>query len=112
VGELAQRWRVGDSASGRRAGAVVGAMAGLLLPRCCLVCGRACAAPAVLGLCPQCAGDLAAAGEPACGGCSEPLPGDPAPGLCGACLRHPPPWSRLDVGWLYRAPLDRVVRAI
>lgn len=66
----------------------------------------------MLGLCPECAARLSEAVEPRCERCSLPLPPGLAHGQCIDCLRAPPPWTRLEVGWLYRAPLDQVVRAI
>ena len=58
-----------------------------------------------LGLCPGCRADLPWIG-PACGRCARPLP---APGECGACMRHAPPWSRALVPLAWRFPVDVLV---
>lgn len=109
----------GDRAVAARRGmpaglrALTAGLEGLVLPCNCLDCGRPFAPrSALLGLCPDCAARLAEPVEPRCPRCSLPLPPALSPGPCLDCLRAPPPWTRLDVGWLYAAPLDRVVRAI
>lgn len=85
----------------------------LLLPRNCVGCVRSgVSRAAVLGLCARCAADLDEPIDPCCERCALPLPPGLASGECFDCLRAPPPWSRLEVGWLYRAPLDQVIRAI
>lgn len=93
--------------------ALAGGLERLLLPHNCVGCARTCAPrAAVLGLCAGCAVALGEPVEPSCERCALPLPPGLASGPCVDCLHSPPPWSRLEVGWLYRPPLDQVIRAI
>ena len=81
----------------------------------------------LLGLhCLLCRAPVAAGGEgsaPLCEGCLEGLPWNlnPCPrcavplpeendGLCGPCLRRPPPWSRAFAPLRYTAPVDRLIQ--
>lgn len=93
---------------------LAGRLAAWLLPAPCL----ACKAPisslrAPLGLCPPCRERLAPlALESACRSCSEPLSQarvwtDPR---CEACRERGPSYDRLLAAWLYRPPLDAVIR--
>ncbi|MGH9381014.1 MAG: ComF family protein, partial [Thermoanaerobaculia bacterium] len=100
-----------DMPAGLRA--LAAGLEALVLPCNCLDCGRPFAPrSALLGLCPDCAERLTESLEPRCPRCSLPLPPGLSRGPCLDCVRAPPPWTRLDVAWLYAAPLDRVVRAI
>lgn len=77
-----------------------------LLPPQCTLCG----APGSdrLPLCDGCRGELPYLGR-ACERCAEPLP---VAGVCGRCLRHPPPQGRAHAAFLYAAPLDRLVQGL
>lgn len=58
-----------------------------VFPGLCLLCG--CPSRRALDLCGPCADDLPAL-HAACERCALPLP---APGTCGQCLQHPPPFA-------------------
>lgn len=75
---------------------------GLFTPRC-LICGDF----GVNGvdLCRKCRQQLPFNHSP-CQCCALPLP---SPGVCGACLRHPPPLTISHAAFVYRFPLDRLV---
>ena len=75
---------------------------GLFTPRC-LICG-----------------DFGVNGRDLCGNCRQHLPFNlhacrrcalplPEAGLCGACLRQPPPLELSHAAFVYRFPLDRLV---
>lgn len=75
----------------------------LIFPQQCLLCG-----------------DHGQHGRAICGGCEDDLPRPeancsrcalplPAPGLCGRCLRHPPPYWRASVPLQYGPPLDALL---
>lgn len=70
----------------------------------CLLCGAIC--PWSAGLCPPCLSDCARC-SPACRRCGSPLPHT---ALCGACLANPPPFDRVVAPFLYRYPLDALIR--
>jgi ComF family protein len=70
----------------------------------CLLCGATC--PWSEGLCPPCRSDCARCG-PACRRCGIPLPGA---GVCGACLANPPPFDGVVAPFLYRYPVDALIR--
>lgn len=84
----------------------------LLPPRCSL-----CGASGVKGqdLCTGCDADLPhldpASGH-TCQRCAVPLPGKWPGVICGACLRHPPPYDAALAAFRYEAPLDRLVTAL
>jgi ComF family protein len=70
----------------------------------CLLCDE----PADTGqpLCSACEGELPWLGGH-CRICALPLPGE---GLtCGACLRRPPAFSRVEAAWRYAFPLDSLI---
>ncbi len=75
----------------------------LLLPHQCLKCG------AVIGgvgaLCAACWVEITFIAPPVCERCGYPFEldqgGDGADGLCGACLRNPPPWARARAVFRY-----------
>lgn len=92
----------------------------LLLPQNCLLCG-ADAGDAVL--CTPCLADLPLHDSPACPICAQPtathsvLPYPAAPEhnpgeVCGACLRHPPAFTRSVSAYTYRFPLDKLIPAL
>lgn len=78
------------------------ALRGLLPPRC-LLCG----APGEgdRDLCAGCAGDMAR-NQPCCARCAEPLA--VAALLCGACLKHEPPFAAAWAPLRYAHPLDLI----
>ena len=84
--------------------AALGQRVGLaLLPARCLVCAE----PGSRGqdLCVACRTDLPF-NTLACARCALPLP---AAGLCGACLRQPPPFTAGRAVLVYRFPADRLL---
>lgn len=84
---------------------ILGAVLDLLLPHQCLKCG------AVTGgagaLCTRCWAGISFIAPPVCGRCGYPFElGDAsggADGVCGACLRDPPPWERARAVFRYDA---------
>jgi len=76
----------------------------LLAP--CILCGSRETMPGV-SVCEACLNDLALVGT-ACARCGHGLPSD---GVCGRCLRMPPPFNRTVAPFQYRFPMDRLVRA-
>jgi len=86
------------------------ALADLLFPATCLVCGDSGAAG--LDLCQSCSAELAA-NSPACRCCALPLPpGTPDGSLCGRCGHQPPPFDRIIAPWLYRPPLTTMIQQL
>lgn len=84
--------------------AALGRQLGLaLLPLRCLVCSEA----GSLGqdLCGACRGALAF-NRIACGRCALPLA---AAGVCGACLRSPPPFAASRAALVYGFPVDQLL---
>ena len=77
----------------------------LLLPRHCVLCGRASGQG---NLCAPCQADLPRLNR-ACPGCALPAYGRPAQ-LCGQCLARPPPWTHAVAALEYRYPADWLVR--
>lgn len=73
-----------------------------ILPQPCLGCGM----EGRNGLCAGCAGDLPFAAS-ACRRCALPLAGADDQGVCGRCLRHPPPPHSVRVLFEYADPVDR-----
>ncbi|PZO05640.1 MAG: amidophosphoribosyltransferase [Lysobacteraceae bacterium] len=74
-----------------------------LLPARCLVCGE----PGSRGqdLCGACRTDLPF-NRVACARCALPLP---VAGICGACLRQPPPFTASRAVLIYRFPADQLL---
>ena len=74
----------------------------------CLLCDE----PAEAGppLCAACETELPWLGAH-CAVCALPLTGTPEGSLltCGACLRKPPPFSRVEAAWRYAFPLDSLI---
>lgn len=71
----------------------------------CLLCrARAPGAP----LCADCRADLPRLPAARCPLCA--LPGTAA--VCGACLRTPPPWQRVEAVYAYADPADLLVHAL
>ncbi len=77
------------------------------LPEPCLLCGRR----SHNGLCRLCSGELRDAGGLYAPLCRCGLPGIADQGLCGRCLRHPPPFNATYCHWAYQFPLDRLINA-
>jgi ComF family protein len=75
------------------------------LPQRCELCvansGRAI-------LCNGCVGDLPRLGS-VCPVCALPAAGGL---ICGACLAHPPPWSRSTAALVYAFPVDRLLQQL
>lgn len=79
---------------------------GRMLPSTCSLCGgRVGRLP---GLCAGCLADLPRAAA-ACALCALPLP---RPGICGDCLRAPPPVSGTVAPLVYAFPVDRLMGAL
>lgn len=74
-----------------------------LLPPRCLLCGEDGADGH--DLCRACCAALPR-NRNACSRCALPLP---APGVCGECLRRPPPLGEVRAAFVYGFPLDRLV---
>jgi ComF family protein len=75
-----------------------------LLPMRCLICRER--GGNGVDLCETCLHCLPT-NRVACGRCGLPLA--MVSGLCGACLRHPPPQAATRATFVYRAPLDRLL---
>ena len=88
----------------RRAG---GRLLDWLLPQPCL----ACALPGQQGLCARCAAELPW-NRHACRRCALPLPSADRDGLCGRCLRRPPPAHSARALLRYAEPVDRWISAL
>ena len=89
-------------------------MLSFLLPSPCLACDRPIGDwRPLLGLCVTCRGRLR---RPAsrCFQCGTPLetPEVPARFRCGECRHAPPPFDRLLAVYVYRPPLDAVMRGL
>lgn len=76
-----------------------------LLPRHCVLCGRASGQG---NLCTPCHADLPRLTH-ACPGCALPVATRPA-ALCGRCLVRSPPWTHAVAALEYRYPADWLVR--
>lgn len=83
-------------------------LAGRMLPSRCLVCAEP--GGDGLDLCMTCRQALPEERN-ACRRCALPLPPLPLPadGLCGRCLRQPPPLQATRAAFVYAAPLDRLL---
>jgi len=80
-----------------------------LLPSPCLACGQD--TPHGAELCAGCAPELPA-NDHACRRCALPLPKHDGGGLCGRCLRRPPPCAWTIAPFLYAEPVDRWLLAL
>lgn len=85
---------------------LINSLDGLLPPTC-----RLCGAHGQKGhdLCPGCAADLPWLSG-GCPRCARPLAAGRAL-TCGACLRRPPPFERVEAPFLYAAPIDHLIHA-
>ncbi len=82
----------------------------VVYPPVCLLCGIA--GDDALDLCVGCRTDLPANDSP-CGRCGLPLSGDARTrGVCGGCLRRPPPFVSATIPFLYRSPIDELIRGL
>jgi ComF family protein len=80
----------------------------LAWPASCVLCSR----PARgLDICTACEADLPT-NDYACTVCAQSLPVSVESRVCGACLRHPPPFARSFVPFHYAYPLDHLVRGL
>jgi ComF family protein len=77
-----------------------------LFPPNCLLCGDR-GAPGRY-LCDGCLVDLPR-NSAYCARCALPLP---APGVCGECLRRPPPYDRVLAPLRYAAPIDHLITGL
>ena len=84
-----------------------------LFPATCVLCG----APGDdgLDLCSGCRNDLPAI-APCCARCALPLPAALAasgsPNVCGACQRHPPPFTHCHAAFRYQDPLPSMIAGL
>jgi ComF family protein len=70
----------------------------------CLLCDEAC--DSLIALCGDCEAELPWLGNH-CLTCALPLP---CAGLnCGACLKQPPNFSRVEAAWRYSFPIDSLI---
>jgi len=76
-----------------------------LLPQDCLLCGTPCGDGP---LCGDCADSLPHHRIPACPVCALPTLGGET---CGACLKHPPAFSRTLAAFDYAFPVDALLHA-
>ncbi len=72
-----------------------------LFPPVCLLCGAGGAGD----VCAACEADLPWL-RAACSVCAAPLP---VAGVCGRCLRQPPPFDKAHALWRYAAPADALI---
>src|SRR5689334_15631280 len=80
-------------------------LARIALPQRCELCVADCGDAL---LCKPCAADLPRLAA-ACPVCALPT----SNGLvCGACLAHPPPWSRTIAAFVYAFPVDRLLQQL
>lgn len=80
-------------------------IAQLALPQRCELCVASCGRAI---LCDACIADLPRV-DSACPVCALPVAGDR---VCGACLAHPPPWSRSTAALVYAFPVDRLLQQL
>lgn len=78
-----------------------------LFPASCLLCGDAVGGE--MDLCRPCHEELPL-NRTACQRCGSPLAA--AASLCGACLRHAPPYDALTTALRYEAPVDRLIQGL
>lgn len=76
------------------------------LPQRCRLCGGTARG---IGLCASCHADLPWLPAAHCPSCALPSHDGQ---ICGACLRHPPPWLRTRCALLYDFPVDGLVGAL
>jgi len=74
----------------------------------CLLCQQATDSRPLL--CRHCEASLPRLRHP-CPTCGHPLP-EQVEGVCGRCLRHPPPWDRLAVLGDYEFPYPALIQAL
>lgn len=77
-----------------------------LFPGICLLCG--CPSRRALDLCAPCAAGLPLL-TAACDRCALPLP---APGVCGQCLQHPPPFAMALAACHHRQPVAGMIHRL
>lgn len=83
-------------------------VANMLAPPHCVFCGERLGAGRI---CTPCHDDLPWL-EAACPGCAEPLEAAAGGARCGACQRHPPPWSACRAALHYSFPVDTALKAL
>ncbi len=79
---------------------------GPLFPPTCILCGAP--GEANRDLCGECLADLPLLG-PCCQRCALPLA---EPGICGACLSHPPQFDACHIPLLYQGPVPRLITGL
>lgn len=77
-----------------------------IFPGVCLLCG--CPSRRALDLCVPCAAGLPLL-TTACERCALPLP---VPGICGACLQHPPPFAAALVACHHLQPVAGMIHRL
>lgn len=90
----------------RKVDEAIDALLAYLLPPQCTLCGAA--GVDRLPLCAGCRDELPWLAT-ACRLCAEPLP---VAGVCGHCLRRPPPQDGAHAAFRYAPPLDRLVQGL
>jgi len=81
------------------------ALARVLLPSACALCGMACDG----AVCAPCAAQFLAPQGPRCRRCANPLGPADARWQCGACQAHAPAYDATIVAADYSSPLDQLV---
>ena len=80
----------------------------MLAPPHCVFCGMRIDNGRV---CTPCHDDLPWL-DSACAGCAEPFEAAAGGARCGACQRHPPPWSACRAAMHYSFPVDSALKAL
>jgi ComF family protein len=87
--------------------AIVGRIAGWVIPTHCILCQEGnCYPPISSPICARCEKDLPAQGQ-SCKICAISIT---VPGICGACLAAPPNFDRTIALWRYAPPVDKLVQ--
>ena len=86
-------------------GAPLTALARILLPASCALCGAACDAT----VCAACHSQFFGRDQPRCCQCANPLAPAETGFHCGTCLAAPPPFDMTLVACDYAAPVDQLV---
>jgi len=90
--------------------APVAAIADLLFPPRCPLCGEGVLAHG--GLCPECWSGLVLPGQPACALCQRPFANElPEGAVCAPCMVEPPRHDGIAAATLYNDPIRRLILA-
>lgn len=106
AGQNSREPRLVNQAVTRKVDQTIDTLLAWLLPPQCTLCGAAGAER--LPLCAGCRDDLPWL-RTACRLCAQPLP---VAGVCGHCLRGPPPQDAAYATFRYAPPLDRLVQGL